>query len=404
MEGRVWVDRDARRAGLNAESAEGEGGLWRSVRGVGVVLAMLVVVGLGLVGCASGVVLSRECDVPELAALLAEREALPARSETVRTVVDGRALAVHVRVVGDSARPRERVIVLVHGMLADHRAFRFVEAGLARGESASAEDDADLLLVDMPGFGSSEVARGQKFDERDCGVEAIAERVVQAVEGVLAREASNAPAARRIALVGHSMGGAVVLRAMCDPLLRSRHAGVLDRVDRMVLIAPVDVAVPTPPRSVVRFLETSEAMFGLGGMTGELRRDIERETALQTGAGCTPLVEEAGTRLEYLDDASRRRVMRSMFLQASPITAERRPDWARVAMLEDQYQRLDDAGPVAVLLVWGRFDEFTPVAGGYKLASQVPGARLHVFDGVKHSPQIERPAEVVGLVRGFLEE
>ncbi len=375
-------------------------------RCVALVVLFVMLVSAGSVGCSSGVVLSRECDVPELAALLAEREALPVRSERVRTEIDGRELAVHVRVVGEQQSPRERVIVLVHGMLADHRAFRFVEAGLARGESASSEDDADLLLVDMPGFGLSEVARGEKFDERDCGVEAIAERVMQAVEGVLAQEATGLPGSgpRRIALVGHSMGGAVLLRAMCDPGLRSRHKEVLDRVDRMVLIATVDVAVPTPPRSVVRFLETSEAMFGLGGVTGELRRDIERETALQTGAGCTPLAEEAATRLECLDDPSRRRVMRSMFLQASPLTEGRRPDWARVAMLEDQYQRLDDAGPVPVLLLWGRFDEFTPVASGYKLASQVPGARLRVFDGVKHSPQIERPGEVVGLVRGFLGE
>jgi len=56
------------------------------------------------------------------------------------------------------------------------------------------------------------------------------------------------------------------------------------------------------------------------------------------------------------------------------------------------------------LFVWGTFDEVGVLKAGEKLVAEVSGARSHVFEGVAHMVNLERPAEFNSLVRDFLEE
>lgn len=59
---------------------------------------------------------------------------------------------------------------------------------------------------------------------------------------------------------------------------------------------------------------------------------------------------------------------------------------------------------VPVLVVWGTLDvPRVPDAGG-KLAAEVPGARSHVFEGVAHMVNLERPNEFNELVGEFIDE
>jgi pimeloyl-ACP methyl ester carboxylesterase len=54
------------------------------------------------------------------------------------------------------------------------------------------------------------------------------------------------------------------------------------------------------------------------------------------------------------------------------------------------------------LLVWGREDAITPLDSGEIYQRVIPGARLAVLEHCGHMPEMEKPAEFVGLVRDFL--
>jgi pimeloyl-ACP methyl ester carboxylesterase len=365
-------------------------------------------------GCASPTVLTREADSATLAPFLADRLALVTSMTHVPTTIDDRtiSLAVHETTLASpqsladspSTEPvaqhlREaraepsRVIILVHGMLADARSFRFLEPELARIDGGSR-----LLLVDLPACGESENPSPAQFPDADACTDALAGRVLQAIAPSISALSPGTP----ITIVGHSLGGAVVLRMMCNPALRAQHNAALSRVDSIVLLAPLDVAVPTPPSSVVRFVETPDWQFTLGTMTGTIRSRVEAETRHHAGTEDLALAEEAQIRLEYIERPERRRAMKQMFLGATPLTSDRRPDWDAIDAREADYARLDDAGPVPVLIIHGQRDEITPVAMAYKLDAQIPDSTLVVLPGVKHSPHIERTGTTAALIKRFL--
>jgi pimeloyl-ACP methyl ester carboxylesterase len=55
------------------------------------------------------------------------------------------------------------------------------------------------------------------------------------------------------------------------------------------------------------------------------------------------------------------------------------------------------------LLVWGREDTIVPLECGEIYARAIPGARLTTVAQCGHMPEMEKPAEFVELVRGFLD-
>ena len=59
---------------------------------------------------------------------------------------------------------------------------------------------------------------------------------------------------------------------------------------------------------------------------------------------------------------------------------------------------------VPVQAIWGTLDEAPVLQSGEKLAAEVRRARSHVFEGVAHMVNLERPAEFNQMVRNFLDE
>jgi pimeloyl-ACP methyl ester carboxylesterase len=59
---------------------------------------------------------------------------------------------------------------------------------------------------------------------------------------------------------------------------------------------------------------------------------------------------------------------------------------------------------VPVFAIWGTLDEPRVPIAGEKLAAEVPGARRHVFEGVAHMVNLERPDEFNSLVGDFIDE
>ena len=66
--------------------------------------------------------------------------------------------------------------------------------------------------------------------------------------------------------------------------------------------------------------------------------------------------------------------------------------------------QLIDRIKVPALFIWGTFDEQPVLRTGEKLAAEVQGARSHVFEGVAHMVNLERPEEFNRLVGDFLAE
>lgn len=57
---------------------------------------------------------------------------------------------------------------------------------------------------------------------------------------------------------------------------------------------------------------------------------------------------------------------------------------------------------VPTLFIWGTFDEQPVLRTGENLVAKVVGARSHVFEGVAHMVNLERPAEFNQIVGDFL--
>lgn len=72
----------------------------------------------------------------------------------------------------------------------------------------------------------------------------------------------------------------------------------------------------------------------------------------------------------------------------------------RDAMLLDELVRLT----VPTMIVWGAEDKILPVEHARKAARRAPHARLHVFEGCGHWPQMERADEFNRLVLAFLKD
>ncbi len=54
------------------------------------------------------------------------------------------------------------------------------------------------------------------------------------------------------------------------------------------------------------------------------------------------------------------------------------------------------------LLVWGREDAITPLSCGEIYKRAIPGAHLVTIPNCGHMPEMEKPADFVGLIRNFL--
>ena len=66
--------------------------------------------------------------------------------------------------------------------------------------------------------------------------------------------------------------------------------------------------------------------------------------------------------------------------------------------------QLLDRLTMPTFFMWGTLDEQPVGVAGQKLASEVDGARSHVFEGVAHMVNLERPEEFNRLVGDFLDE
>lgn len=73
-----------------------------------------------------------------------------------------------------------------------------------------------------------------------------------------------------------------------------------------------------------------------------------------------------------------------------------------MAVNEDQRDALPDIKQ-ETLLVWGEFDDATPLSDAKLMEERIPDAGLVVLEGAGHYSFLERPAQFRGIIRSFLD-
>lgn len=356
-------------------------------------LALLLLAAVATIGgCGSAFYakLVPEDSVPRLAEIKQLGGTLARTTTLVETTGHG-GDAVRVAVHELGAPDHESAIILLHGAFSDSEAWRFTAPLLAR--------DAHVLTVDLPGCGDSDKPDADLTQYPGDGVyapEALAERTLQAVS---ARLGARARAPLRLSIVGHSLGGMIAIRMFADDGIRERHSELLSRVDRLVLIAPVDTTAHRPDPLFQEIAEASGLRVSLGLTLGIIREKCAQGTLCASVEGGAALREEADKRVEILRNPQKRRALQAMLRRAVPWREgdPPRPDWLMMEKLEETYSRVR----VPTLIVWGRRDETLPIAMGYKLASQIPGAAILPLDRAMHSPHIEDPDRCADVIREF---
>jgi len=236
-------------------------------------------------------------------------------------------------------------LLLLHSLLADRSAFDRVKDGLARRRR--------VVMVNMPGYGASSPA-GSSIEE-----------YADHIAGLFAALKLSSDTA----VLGNGFGGFVALA------LAARHGAKFDRL----IIADSVAAFPPAAKEPFKILHAKVGEHGMAAV---------------------------------LDAAVRRMFPEAFILEHPEIVAERKaalakadPDCFARACLALARVDLREAvrairNPTLVMV--GALDQTTPSALARELADSIPGARFLEIPGAGHCPQIEKPAEFVAAVLGFL--
>lgn len=340
---------------------------------------------MSLVGCGKSryALLVEESRVPELASLGRQYASHPNHTTLVRTAgIDNVPIRVAVHEVGP--RGADHVVVFIHGVFADHRTWRYIAGAML--------DSTNTLILDLPGCGESDKPDPDDVPASTYTVPDLARRTLEALRAQLGERADKP----RIHFVGHSLGGAVVMRMYIDERLRTEFADVLDRVDRSVFIAPLDVAVEKTHPVLIELARISGVRIWSARQLGVLQDRVAAGVLESTSDPSRALREECDWKVQTLRSVKCRRAMQAMLQRAVPYK-DGRPDWDAIDPVVAGYPKFTPP----TLIIWGVHDEVLPVSMGYKLASQLPNARLVTLSKGRHSVTVEEPSLIAHLISAW---
>jgi len=329
--------------------------------------------------------LPSESDSPTLLQLRRQYEALPHQLEKVRTIREGHVVELAVEKRGNPAS--DRVVVMVHGLLADRETWMYVTGALG--------GDHQLWLIDLPGCGSSECPHPSRLEEDAFSPAGMADRVLQVIAHCVREREVKDRRATQLIVVGHSLGGTVCLRMTGDQTVRRRHASTLARIQAMVLFAPADVAINTEISSFMTVLGLTGVKIRLGQVLGMVKgktRTITRE-AYHVRPCATR--EQAERFTHALTNMGHLRAAQAMIRNAVPWRVdEHRPDWPGIKRVEAGYARVD----VPCVIAWGEWDETLSECMGHKIRDKIPTARLVEIEGAGHCLPSEVPCRCAQII------
>nr|WP_279538917.1 alpha/beta hydrolase [Allobranchiibius sp. GilTou38] len=270
------------------------------------------------------------------------------------TTADGARLAAYVR---EPVDPEATTVVLSHGWTLAHQSWDLVAERLP--------GDLRVVTYDQRGHGHSTFGRGSKRP-KDESVRRLGSDLDAVIDQCV-------PAGSPLILGGHSMGGMSVMA------YAGAHPGAFDgRVQRVLL--------------------TSTALSGLTGA------GVRGEAVAMQLLACTPgrmgrLVTLKGQRTLYGKDPDPALLESSRALTAR--TSMRAFGAFHGALMQhDETAAAATLAKVPVTVVVGTRDRLTSKRLGTALASEIPGARLEVLDGIGHMTPYEVPDLLAGLLVG----
>jgi 4,5:9,10-diseco-3-hydroxy-5,9,17-trioxoandrosta-1(10),2-diene-4-oate hydrolase len=218
-----------------------------------------------------------------------------------------------------------------------------------------------LIIPDLPGFGASTITKDD--DEPWCRMAAAELHQFLEKLGV-----------KRINLLGNSAGGAVsVHMALARP----------EMVPSLTLMGCHGLRVP---------LFTPREMSGVQLMRSyHAKPTLEKMKALIETFFYDPKTVD----VEKIAKERYEKTSQGM-MQGNERIARGRPNSVKVTT--DELAKLS----MPTLLIWGRDDRFVGVDDGLVFAASIPDARLVLLSKCGHWAQIERRADFVAQVRGFV--
>ena len=252
-------------------------------------------------------------------------------------------------------------LLLIHGITNSSQSWEPAIRLLAR--------DYDVIAPDLPGHGDSDRQRG----DHSLGAHAC-----------MVRDLLHLLEVDRATVVGHSLGGGVALQfayqfpEMTERLVLVSSGGLGRDVSLLIRSAALPFAEQVLPLLTAKpLVDAGTAVAGLFARVG-----------LQPGAD----LAEISRGIASLGDTERRaafvRTVRSVM---SPLGQ-------RVTAND----RLYLAAGTPVQIVWGDRDPIIPVAHGRAATELLPHARLEVFEGSGHFPQLDDPQRFADLVGDFM--
>jgi pimeloyl-ACP methyl ester carboxylesterase len=252
-------------------------------------------------------------------------------------------------------------VLLIHGLGGGVECWLYTIGVLARHHT--------VYALDMIGFGLSDKPLDACYD-----IDSIARFTVNFLDALHLE---------RVAIIGHSMGGALALRfALNYPY----------RVTRLGMLAPAGLGkeVDFPLR-----------LFSLP-LLGEL---LYQPSLAVSRQGIKAMCYDQSLSVE---EAAQLHFERSVLPGAVPVFFKiLRANMSIFGQNKGIYQQHLRALPgirFPVLLIWGNQDPIVPVAHASAVSRLLPCAHVHCLDRCGHLPMFEKPYEVNRLLMNFIRE
>jgi len=227
-----------------------------------------------------------------------------------------------------------------------------------------------IITFDLPGFGNSEQTNSLYSPERYC----------EFLNWII-KENSKEP----VILLGHSLGGALVLRYAATYPETVKH---LIMVDAAAILHRIAIT-----KNFIQFGEPDPKQKGIAGL---LQKPFERPLhALNHLVGSTMENLEFANSDKGIETITDYKGLREIVLGGNPQAI------ASLTLVQENFTDFIAGNMVPTSLIWGRDDDVAPLRTGIMLAGKLPISRLQIIDHAGHVPMKDQPEE---FTRILLEE